>query len=201
MDDLEFVQKCATGDKRSWDEFVDKYSRLIYNYIHSVLKAKGAAASQENTSDIFQNIFTSLVAGNFKKLKSYQGKNGCSLASWLRQVVVNATIDYIRRSRPLLSIDQEGDDGFSLKDVLADKTGPVTDALAREEKLEQLKECIKRLNASDKYFLELHINQGVALGELKEVLGLPRGAVDMRKSRIIDRLKECFSKKGFMLDF
>lgn len=198
MDDLEFVQRCLTGDKRSWDEFVEKYSRLIYNYIHSVLKTKGAATSQENASDIFQDIFISLVADNFKKLKSFRGLNGCSLASWLRQVTVNATIDYIRKLRPLLSIDQEGDDGFSLKDVLADKSAPATEALAREEKLEQLKDCINRLSASDKYFLELHINKGIALGQLKEILGFSRGTVDMRKSRIIDRLKECFGKKGFM---
>jgi len=198
MDDLEFAQKCAAGDKRSWDEFVDKYSRLIYNYIHSVLKSRGAAASQENTSDIFQDIFSSLIENNFRKLKSFQGKNRCSLASWLRQVTVNATIDHIRKSRPLFSIDQEGDDGFSLKDVLADKSGPVTDALAQEEKLQQLKDCIERLSSLDKYFLELHINKGIALEQLKEVLGLLRGAVDMRKSRIIDRLRDCFGKKGFM---
>ena len=38
MDDLEFAQCCANSDKLAWDEFVEWYSRLIYNYIHSVFK-------------------------------------------------------------------------------------------------------------------------------------------------------------------
>ena len=36
---------------------------------------------------------------------------------------------------------------------------------------------------------------------LKEHFRVSRGAIDMRKSRIIDRLRECFKHKGFALDF
>ncbi len=198
MDDLEFVRKCVSGDRRAWDEFVDKYSRLIYNYIYSVLKSKGAVSLQENVNDIFQDIFTSLVADNFKRLKSFKGKNGCSLASWLRQVAVNATIDFVRKTRPGISIDREDENGLSLMDILKDKSEPIPEVLFQSEKLEQLTDCIKKLNPADKYFLELHVNQGITLEELKGLLGIPRGAVDMRKSRIIDRLRDCFGKKGFI---
>ena len=69
------------------------------------------------------------------------------------------------------------------------------------EKINQLKDCIKGLNADDKYFLELHLNRGLSLAELKGVLRISRGAIDMRKSRIIGRLRECFKSKGFLLDF
>ena len=96
MDDLEFIQQCASGDKKAWDEFVDKYSRLIYNYIYSVLKTKGLTLAQENIEELFQEIFFSLIKDDFKKLKSFKGLNGCSFASWLRQVTVNFSIDYIR---------------------------------------------------------------------------------------------------------
>jgi hypothetical protein len=32
MNDLELVQSYTKGDKRTWDEFVEKYSRLIYKH-------------------------------------------------------------------------------------------------------------------------------------------------------------------------
>lgn len=201
MDDLEFVQRCVRGDKLAWDEFVDKYSRLIYNYIHSILKIRGSLLTQESIPDLFQEIFLSLTKDNFKKLRTFKAKNGCSLASWLRQVTVNFSIDYLRKIRPTVSIDQENDDDFSLKEVLADDAPPVTDTLSQNERIGHLKECINQLGADDKYFLELHINRGLKLKELRQHLGISRGAVDMRKSRIIERLRECFKSKGFGLDF
>ena len=201
MDDLEFVQSCVRGDKRAWDEFVDKYSRLIYNYIYRVLNTKGAHLAQEGIDDLFQEIFLALLKDNFKKLKSYQGKNGCSLATWLRQVTINFTIDYLRKIKPAVSLDEETDDGLSLKAILADNAEPVTATLAAGEKINQLKDCIKGLDRDDKYFLELHLNRGLSLDKLKGVLRISRGAIDMRKSRIISRLRECFESRGFRLDF
>ena len=201
MNDLEFVRRCASGDKLAWDEFVDKYSRLIYNYIHSVFKVKGFPSARENIDDLFQEIFLSLTQDNFKRLKTFKGKNGCSLASWLRQVTINRTIDYIRRLKPAISIDAENDDGLSLKDMLVDGSAPAFDSVARAETMVNLADCIEKLAQDDKYFLELHINQQLNLEELKSHLGVSRGAVDMRKSRILERLKECFKGKGLLLDF
>jgi len=199
MNDLEFVHKCVKGDKRAWSEFVEKYSSLIYNYIHSVLKIKGLTFAQENINDLFQEIFLSLVKDNFKKLSSFQARNGSSLASWLRQVTVNFTIDYIRRLKPTISIDEEAEDGFSLADILTFNSAPVTDALNKEEELAHLKDCIDRLNIDDKYFLELHFNRGLELEDLKDHFKISRPAVDMCKSRIVTRLRECFKSKGFIL--
>lgn len=202
MDDLEFVQKCVQGDRQSWKEFVDKYSRLIYNYIHSVSRIKGSPLTQENINDIFQEIFLSLVANNFRKLKSFKAKNGCSLASWLRQVSINAAIDCMRKIKPaIISLDEENDSDTGIKDTLADRAPLVTSQLLQEEKLVHLKDCVEKLDTRDKYFLELYINKGVSLEELRQILKVSRGSVDMRKSRIIDKLRDCFKGKGFMLDF
>jgi RNA polymerase sigma factor (sigma-70 family) len=199
MNDLEFVRRCVKGDRRAWNEFVERYSSLIYNYIHSVLKIKGRTCAEDNVNDLFQEIFLSLAKDNFKKLSSFQARNGCSLASWLRQVTVNFTIDYIRKLKPLVSIDEETDAGFSLAEILASNSPSVTDVLSEEERLRQLKDCIDKLALDDKYFLELHIHRGLGIAELKARFKISRPALDMRKSRIIERLRDCFKRKGFVL--
>jgi RNA polymerase sigma factor (sigma-70 family) len=198
MDDLEFVQSCVKGDRQSWDEFLNKYSRLIYNYIHNVLNAKGFAFTQDHSSDIFQEIFCSLAKDNYKKLKSFKAKNGCTLATWLRQVTINSTIDYLRKIKPAVAIDEERDDGFSLKDILRDDAVQVLDALSQKERLSALKECIGKLGTNDKYFIEMHINRNLKLERLKDHFRLSRGAIDMWKARILERLKACFKAKGFL---
>jgi RNA polymerase sigma factor (sigma-70 family) len=198
MDDLGFVQRCTRGDKLAWDEFVDKYSNLIYRYILSVLKLKGINSShQDIVKDLFQEIFISLANDDFKKLRSYKAKNGCSLASWLRQVVIHYTIDYVRKLKPVVSLEEEIGDDFSLKETIADDSLVASDILVAKDNLEHLTDCIQQLDNDDKYFLELHINKGLTLVQLEQILRISRSAVDMRKARIISKLRDCFRGKGF----
>jgi RNA polymerase sigma factor (sigma-70 family) len=200
MHDLEFVQRFVKGDRQIQDEFLTTYSRLIYNYIHSVLNTKGFKFSQDHINDIFQEIFCSLINDNYRKLKTFKAANGCSLASWLRQVTINFTIDYIRKIKPVVSIEEKKEDELSLEQTLVDGSASINEVLSNKEKLAQLKDCIDQLGNDDKYFLELNINQGISLDELTRILDISRGAVDMRKSRLLMRLKECFKSKGFLLD-
>jgi RNA polymerase sigma-70 factor (ECF subfamily) len=200
VNDLEFVQQCVKGDNPSWDEFLTRYSRLIYKYIHSVLNTKGLTSIQEHAEEIFQGLFSALIQDDYKKLKSFQAKNGCSLASWLRQVTINFTIDYLRKLKPAISLDAENNEGLSLKDSLTGPTFSVPDLIAQEEKLRGLEECIEGLNSQHRLFIELNINQGVKLETLRKFFKLSRGAIDMQKARIVEKLKECFKKKGFKLD-
>lgn len=201
MDDLEFVRLCVKGDRHTWDEFLKRYSRLLYNYIYQVLNTKSYAFAEAHLQDIFQELFCSLIRDNFKKLRSFKAKNGCSLATWLRLVTVNFTIDYLRRLRPALSIDEETDEGFSLKELLKSQATPVPDALEGKEEITVLKECVGGLDEEERYFLELHFNQGLGTEVLQRILKISRAFADVRKSRIIGKLRDCFKAKGFLLDF
>ncbi len=203
MNEQEFIRRCLKSDKAAWDEFVDKYSRLIYNYIHSVFKVRGINPSADTVSDIFQEIFLNLIKDNFYKLRQFKGKNNATLASWLRVVTINFCLDYFKKKkRDRLSLEEElGDSDRSLKDMLIDKGVSADQLLADRERLQRLSECIDNLSSQDKYFLEMHVYYGVSLKELQATLGVSRSAIDMRKMRIIHKLKECFKSKGFLLDF
>ncbi|MDD5465128.1 MAG: sigma-70 family RNA polymerase sigma factor [Candidatus Omnitrophica bacterium] len=197
MDDLGFVQGCLKGNKQSWSEFISRYSRLIYNYIYSVLAVKGHTAPAEQVEDIFQEIFHALIKDNYKKLSTYQAKNGCSLASWLRQVTINFTIDYLRKLKPAVSLDAENEEGFSLGDTLKDLTAGAIEFLNDQDRRKTLQECISLLESDEQFFLELFLNQELSLEEIKDYYKINRGAVDMRKSRIFQKLQDCFKNKGF----
>lgn len=197
MDELSFVRKCIEGDAQSWDEFVSKYSRLVYAYIHRALQLRGVDHTYDTVNDLFQEIFQSLFKDNFKKLRSFKAKNGSSLATWLRQVVIRSVFDHIRDTRPCVSIDEENEEGLSLKELLVDEKVIKADArIDYQHVQEKLMECIAALDGDEKYFVELHFNQAVALEDLSVLLRVSRAAVDMRKSRIIERLRECFKSKG-----
>lgn len=198
MNDLELLQSCLRGDKQAWAEFILRYSRLIYNYIYSVLSVKGCSISSEQVEDIYQEIFHSLIKDDYKKLASYRGKNGCSLASWLRQVTINFTIDCLRKFKPVVSLEVEDKNGFTLGSRLKDLSSGAIEFLNDQDRRKTLRDCISMLDPAEQYFLELFLNQELTLDEIKEHFNINRGAVDMRKGRILQKLQDCFKKKGFL---
>ena len=198
MNDVKFARRCGNGDTQAWEEFVKRYSRLMYSVIYQVLKtASVPRATQETTDGLFHDILVALSDDNGKKLRSYRGKNGCSLASWLKQVTLHHVIDHLRRSVATVSLDVEDGGGSTLKDILADTAGLQDAAAEEQEKLMYLKECVAALCREDKYFLELHVNQEVSLEGVCRHLRISRAAADMRKSRIMQRLRRCFQRKGY----
>ncbi len=198
MDDLEFVHKFVKGDIQAREEFLKRYSRLIYNYIYHVLTVKGLKDYLTYVDDIFQGFVLFIIEDDCKRLKSFKARNNCTFATWIRQLTINFTRDYLRKIKPLFSIDAEINDELSLKDILADNSLPVRDSLSIEERLRVLDYCIDHLTRDEKYFLELNFNQGVSLEVLRDYFKVSRGAIDMQKNRIIKKLKECFKGKGFL---
>jgi RNA polymerase sigma factor (sigma-70 family) len=201
MNDLEFIRRFIKKDKRVREQFLKKYPTFIYSCIHSVLSSRGYTFAEQHVPDIFQGVFESLVEDNCRKLKSFKGLNGCSFPSWLKQVTINFTIDYLRMLKPAVSIDEEVGDEVFLKDILADDCPSASENIILREKLSVLKSCISELDKNARYFIELNFNRGLKLEKIRRHLKLSRGAIDMYKSRIMDKLRECFSRKGFPLEF
>lgn len=202
MDEKELVAACARGDKEAWDEFVEQYSRLIYSYILSIIRSKGIFDfPSTETAELFQEIFVLLSKDNFKRLKSYTGRSGATFATWLRQVVINFTIDYLRKRKTNVSLDALNENGLSLGELLASPVEKSSVLLETNERALSLRDCINQLEEDDQYFIELSYHQEFSLREIAELLSISRQAVDMRKHRIVARLKNCFQKKGNLLDF
>jgi RNA polymerase sigma factor (sigma-70 family) len=199
MDDLQFVRTCADLDPKAWDEFLDRYSRLIYTYIYRVcVNLHGLQRDEQLIKDIFQGLLTSLLKEDAKRLRSYKGLNGCSFASWLRLVTVNFTLSSLRKLHPAIPLDAENEDGTSLGDIIKDEHALQDESAIRNEHAAKLKECIKRLDKDDKLLVQLHISRGLSLEAVRQVFGISRSAVDNRKSRLVQRLRECFKSKGIL---
>jgi len=200
MDDLQFIRTCANLDPASWDEFLTRYSRLIYTYIHRVtVNLHGLRRDDPFIEDTFQGLLHSLIDDHARKLRSFKGLNNCSFASWLRMVTINYTLSCLRKSRATIPLDEEHD-GVSLKDIIADEHSLQDETSIYREHAHKLKECIKRLDKDDKLFVQLHVGKGLTLEAVRQVFRISRTAVDMRKLRLVARLRECFKSKGGLLE-
>ena len=103
----ELLKGCIAGDKKKWNIFLKKYNKLIYHTIYKTLRVNDRPANTDDVNDLFQEVFASLYADNFKKLRVFDPVKGCSsLASWLRMITVHMTIDYLRKNKSTTSIDE-----------------------------------------------------------------------------------------------
>ncbi len=200
MEDLDFAQRCCKADKIAWEEFLQKYKRLIFSYINNVIRIKGYVFEPSVSEEIFNEVISSLIQNNFRKLKSYRAKNKASLATWLRHVAINSCFDYFRRMGPEMdSFDGLIGENPALSEKIAYRGLTAGEELLKKEKSESLTECIQKLTLDDKLFLELHLKWELSLEQLKDFFRVSRSVIDMRRMRIIRRLRECFKKKGFDL--
>ena len=201
MDDLEFIRQIIKGENQAREQLLKRYTPLIYKYIYHVLGVKGFKDPDSHAKDIFQSFIVFLIDDDYKKLKSFQARNGATLATWIRYLTINFARDYLRRVKFHISLDVETEEGVVPKDVIVDNSLSALEALSVQEKSEALVGCIDLLNKEDKYFLELNFNQKVSLEIMRDFFKLTRGAIDMQKVRLMKKLKDCFKHKGFELDF
>lgn len=135
MSTEEFIEKLVTGSKEHWDEFVERYNRLIYKTFH----APSFRFSKEEIEDLFNDFMVMLLKDNFRKLRLFEGRNNCSLPTYLRKIAVNLAIDRQKRNyrRWSLSLnmpallDGEAEVGDFVEAPACEPTEPISDGETR----------------------------------------------------------------------
>lgn len=81
------------SDQQAWQEFVDLYTPLLYEW------ARRAGLQDPDAADLLQDVFTTL----FRKLPEFEYDAARSFRKWLRSVLLNLWRDNLRRRsrRPL----------------------------------------------------------------------------------------------------
>jgi len=131
----EFIEKLVTGSKEHWDEFVERYNRLIYKTFH----APSFRFSKEEIEDLFHDFMVMLLKDNFRKIRLFEGRNNCSLPTYLRKIAVNLAIDRQKRNirRRSLSLnmpallDGEAEVGDFVEAPGSEPTEPISDEETR----------------------------------------------------------------------
>lgn len=195
QEERELIDACVAGNKNAWDQFVERYSKLIYSTLHHVLAETRFTDKKDIIDELFNETFVALIKDNAKKLQQFQGR--CSLASWIRLITVNGAIDYLRRLKPVTtSLDEESEEGPSLADVIADeKAQDIRETLTGEDEKEIFFNAFKELDVKDQLLLRLLFIDEASPEEAAEIMGLTKEAIYMRKSRLVNELKKLISHK------
>jgi RNA polymerase sigma-70 factor (ECF subfamily) len=188
-EDRDLLSRCFSGDGEAAENLVRRFSNLVYQAVQHTLIVKHVRFNKQDLEDFHNTVFLRLFENGCKKLKQYQGKNGCSLATWIRLITVRTVLDHLRK-KGVDSIARR-DTQITLDEVYGLK-GDECDGLTlleRAEKEQLLREGMQNLPPRDRLFMKLHFDQGLSVAEGAAAMQVSVDNVYTIKHRAIQRLK------------
>lgn len=172
-----------TGDRRLFEELVQRYERELYNYLRRYL------GDAEQAEDVFQ------TACLMVHLKCDQFEPGRSYRPWLYAIATNAAIDAQRREKRHKAVsldrnrkDARQDDEPRLTDLLvSDDPDPLTE-VSRMESGEWVQEALDGLSGQMRDVVNLVYFQGLKYREAAAALNVPVGTIKSRMNAAVNKL-------------
>jgi RNA polymerase sigma factor (sigma-70 family) len=191
-DDFLLISRCISGDRQGWEKLVRRFSDHVYKTVQYTFKTKRITYSRPEIEDLHNIVFVSLFENRCRKLRQYEGKNGCSLSSWIRIIAARTVVDHLRKFRtdPLAG-------PVPLDDVDIKTDEP--EQWSRIEKEEQWRLASKGMDSlpqRDRLLLKLHYLEGLSMKEAAEVIQVTEENAHVIKHRALKRLKELVSAPG-----
>jgi len=183
IDELVLARACAAGHNSAWEIFLTRFREKLYQ---SALRiAREDSAARELADTLYADLYgTSLRDGQrVSKLASYTGRG--SLEGWLRTVLAQEYVNRYRRTKRLVSLDEESEEGNQFR---AGAPEPVPSADPRLEQATD--EALALLPAEDRTVLAAYYLDGRTLAEIARMLGVHESTI----SRKLDKLAKSLRK-------
>jgi RNA polymerase sigma factor (sigma-70 family) len=176
----------AQGDEQAFAELYQRYFRGLYDFTLRTLRDREAA------SDVVQSTFVKAWAA----LRSPKGVE--NVKAWLYAVARNLAIDELRRRQRMAPRAGEGEEDPIYTIVDESRLSDPTVAAHDQELVDLVWESAVALSPSEYSLLDMHLRQGLDADEISEALGVAKGAVYTRLTRLRDSLDEAVTSSVLM---
>ncbi|MEZ4471218.1 MAG: sigma-70 family RNA polymerase sigma factor [bacterium] len=187
--DRALLAGCVAGDRRAWTGFVERFTRYVYYLVQLTGRRYAVPLTEEEIGDLHNDVFVALLEDDRRRLRAFEGRNGCSVRSWIRLITIRKTVDALRRRRVHLSLDA---DERPASEPVAEDADPLDALMAVEDerRRDRLQELVAQLGPQDQLLLDLLYGQQLSVEEASAALRINRGALYTRKTRIIKKLRD-----------
>ena len=165
----ELVERCRQGDRRSYGELYQKYSKAMFN---TSLRIVNNTADAE---DVLQESFVDAFAA----IDSFAYKS--TFGAWMKRIVVNKSINALRK-RKMQIVDIEKTTAVYLPEE------DNFDEEALKFKVEEIKKAVKDLPNGYRTVISLHLFEGYDQEEIAEILQISHATVRTQYMRAKQKL-------------
>lgn len=184
VDELALARACAAGDNSAWEIFMTRYREKLY--LSALRIAREDSAARELADTLYADLYgtTTREGQRVSKLASYTGRG--SLEGWLRTVLAQEYVNRYRRTKRLVSLDEESEEGIQFRAPDPEPVAPADARLARATD-----EALSFLSGEDRMILSTYYLDGRTLAEIARMLGVHESTI----SRKIDKLAKSLRKQ------
>ncbi len=188
--DQDLLARCISNEEPdAWELFVRKYSNLIWSSLHRTFHAYSYPYSTEDIEDAYGAIFLSLLEHDFRKLRQFEGRNACTLSTWLTVVAVRHAVDHMRRQKKhgrVASLEDES----RLLDTAADTRHDLERDLTDRQTSAALATIVAGLKPEEQKLFGLLSDDRHSPEETARALKISVATFYTRKHRLIEKVKK-----------
>ena len=183
VDELALARACVAGDNSAWEIFLTKFREKLY--LSALRIAREDSAARELADGLYADLYgtTTRDGHRVSKLASYTGRG--SLEGWLRTVLAQEYINRYRRTKRLVSLEEESEEGVQFRAPEPEPVSPSDNQLARATD-----DALAGLPAEDRMVLSAYYLDGRTLAEIARMLGVHESTI----SRKLDKLARTLRK-------
>ena len=174
MFQVDLIEKCKKNDRKAQLRLYNQYCDAMFCVSVRFLKNK------DDAMDVTQESFIKA----FKKLDQYKGE--VTFGAWLKRIVINNCIDFLKSKH---QVHQSLDEGYL--HISADEDWTVEDKIC----IDEVKNTIETLPEKYKYVVMLYLIEGYDHSEISEILKIPETTSRTQLMRGKTQLKELLMQK------
>ena len=177
----ELIDACRNSDRDAQFKIYKLYYKAMFN---TSLRIVNDTAEAE---DIMQEAFLDA----FQRINSYSGEG--SFGSWLKRIVINRSLDYLRKEKETVSFD---DSAYDFPDVFEEDREEET-----QFQVAEVKNAIAKLPVEYRIVLSLFLLEGYDHEEIAQILNISNQLSRTRYSRARQKLLGLLQKHSFINSF
>jgi len=171
------IARFRRGEPDALDAVIPEYQFRLYRFLLRLVQEPALA------EDLFQQTWVRVIENASRYKAHYR------FESWLFSIARNLAIDHFRRMRNV-SIDAPDERGDAPVERMAAPDRDPLDSVLDFERGSILAAALGELPVIHREVLALRFEEGMSLGEIAEVAGIPLSTVKSRLQRALENLRE-----------
>lgn len=180
LSSIKLIEQCLKGNRKAQLELYKMYCHAMFSIALRYVRDKDLA--QDITQEAFIKAFTNLKYFDFNS----------TFGAWLKQIVINQSIDMLRQRKFDLNIDE-----VQILKVDDEENWDVDDAIDVNE----IKDALEKLPIKYRLVLKLFLMEGYDHEEISEILKISVNASRTQLYRGKKMLIEQLNKRGFEMRY
>src|ERR1051325_5506571 len=183
LEELALARACAAGHDAAWQAFLTRFREKLYDI------ARGITKEDSSARDLADSLYADLYGTSERdgcrvsRLNFYMGRG--SLEGWLRTVLAQEFVNRYRKTKRLVSLEEQAEDGVQFSAATPGPTGPLDSRLGAA-----LDEALGHLPAEDKLVLASYYLDGRTLTEIGRMVGVHESTISRRLEKLLKGLRK-----------